>query len=497
MIHVFSSECFAFVAFFLFTLMCVFLRAAAGVSLVSCLAYMLLIAVPLCRYIASDCWRPYRSRGDMASLRRRRAVLVVGASSGVGYGIAESLALDCFDVLLAGRSLPRLLAARRQIEERLARQGSSSSAAAAAAKGSVKVLDTVDLSSEKSVRAFAASAQRSGYPLGTLVLAAGMLASELRYAGDVHPNTGLTNPLLTPPDSAAYNTYRNSVLTNPSQTPYSFTRQKDEARDRRLHDGFADVEVMLAANALGPLLLAELLLPVLEETARRTLVASRVVFLASSCHTFLGLGAAWRAVLSTFRPPTGGGGEDRTPLTMIEGLERWRAAEHRQRAAGAGAEKTGVEAGAEKTLPQRPEFSGMGFVGYYGLSKLCAVYNAQLLQARVAASRTSRGAVLVTAAHPGIIASRLYRELFPQWALDYLIYVPSLLLGKTWREGALTAVRLVRCPEVEVVPGAYYAGCERPHEANFALSHYARDKRLRDAYDAWAHKHMARDTPAP
>ncbi|CBH14800.1 short-chain dehydrogenase, putative [Trypanosoma brucei gambiense DAL972] len=239
---------------------------------------------------------------------------------------------------------------------------------------------------------------------------------------------------------------------------------------RRLHrcDG-TGMEEMIATNVVGPMLLTELLLPLLDETALRTGASSRVVNIASSCHTFLGVA-----------PQQG-------PLEMLKELHSRAPL-------------------SEDAGPR--DFTLWNFVGYYGLSKLCMIWWTNILAQRVSSLYlpTTGGAqpsqplprVSVACCHPGIITTHLYRDLFPTFVLDYLIYYPSLLIGKTWTDGAQVVLRMA-VEEERLVQGGYYL-CDGEYgekSSNCCLSAYAKDMKAAEEFCAWANMQieLQKDTP--
>lgn len=444
--------------------------------------------------------------------------LIVGASSGVGYAVAEQLALHGFTVLLTGRHTDRLLHARARILARVSSSAASCTAArahrststrvvstsdkktntiiqapekshlhAARAKDGdgvlhrVRVLDALDVSVESSIRHFVAElhTMQETLPIGLVILAAGVL-------------------------------HRRRTLC-----PYS-------------SGCLVGVETMLATNALGPLLLTQLLLPILERNARRRGCSSRLVFVASSCHTFLG-----PAMRSSCYDPVAMVAElmrgRRARADDADGAQWTQWIEHPRSTPCKGTtvsrrrdkakvqttvgEETDVadvasvcnrahgEADTESTRASG-DFTWFNFVGYYGLSKLCVVWNTRLVAEQVrqlpplsnaassdtgecahhAADRNEttpdavchrgdvcgvhetrddtgtreycnsdegmRGcatpcapAIVVTCCHPGVIVTHLYRQLLPMWLLDYVLYWPSLLFGRTWTESAQPVLR--------------------------------------------------------
>ncbi|KAG5466796.1 hypothetical protein LSCM1_00973 [Leishmania martiniquensis] len=395
-----------------------------------------------------------------------RVALVVGATSGVGYSTAMQLAEHGWTVVLAARKVDRLLHSKKAIERRLQKSN---------ARGSVKVLGTVDLRSDASIRAYVKElvAVKTQLPVALLVMAAGAMHRHLHFVGEV-----------------------------------------DELKKGRVSvaassAAWCSMECMIAANAVGPYLFTQLMLPLLDETAEKTSVTSRIVNVASSCHTFLGPGRQTRY----------------NPIEMIHGLD--------ERAAEVLAEDDHDEEKGDKPV-RGPyylrDFSWASFVGYYGLSKLCVMWNTRLLARQVATMRfvektaaktsalrkpaanrtaadpaqnlaatleTSRRdqlKIYVACTHPGIITTYLYRDIFAPWVLDYFLYYPSLVFGKTWFESAQSTLKAA-VEDTDMVQGGYYlcSGEYGPESGVNCVSADARSPTYIEEYNKWL---MARVVPA-
>ncbi|KAF5225482.1 hypothetical protein TcYC6_0068140 [Trypanosoma cruzi] len=276
--------------------------------------------------------------------------------------------------------------------------------------GRLVVLAEVDLSDLDSVRGFAATVleQKEKFPVSLLVNAAGVLRRHLHRCED----TGL--------------------------------------------------EEMIATNVVGPMLLTNLLLPLLEETAERSGVSSRIVNVASSCHTFLGVRQRC------------------SPGEMLAALHP--------------SPKEGDDKEAKVETPTMEEFTLGNFVGYYGLSKLCVIWWTSVLARRVSLRFFCNGdgrqlKVFVACCHPGVITTHLYRDLFPLPVLDHVLYYPSLLIGKTWKEGAQAVLSI--CVEADkMVHGGYYmcTGEYGPNSGINCLSKEARNLEGANNFCVWAEK---------
>lgn len=174
--------------------------------------------------------------------------LVTGGHSGIGYYASIHLALDGFHVLIASRSAAKVADAIGQAEKdhpELAGQG----------KLTHVQLDLTDL---QSVRACAAEVEQTYGRLD--VLGAYTLSSEAQEQTEpagtrgVHELCGLTSRLSRScpnPTAAAVN----NACLHGGGTPYVI-----------LPNG---IEQMICTNFVGPALLTQLLLPLLDKTAKQ------------------------------------------------------------------------------------------------------------------------------------------------------------------------------------------------------------------------------------
>lgn len=453
MFHLYASETAAFASFVIFTLFFATLwylevgwsREPNAVDVLVLLAGCAFA----CRTAAKGKVCQWPAGVDF----KGRVALVVGASSGVGYSTAVQLAEHGWTVILAARNAERLVYAKKEIERQLQRCRDA---------GAVKVLGTVDLRSDASIRAYVKElrAVKKQLPIGLLVMAAGAMHRHLRFVGELEElRSGAAAVAASPP-------------------------------------AWRSMECMLAANAVGPFLFTQLMLPLLDETAEKTAVTSRIVNVASSCHTFLGPGRQARY----------------SPVEMIKGLDE-RAAEVVGRAAAA----------TEHGPYYRRDFSFFDFVGYYGLSKLCVLWNTRLLARQVATLRFTRKAaaapattagtpaaasadggaaaerqnqlkIFVACTHPGVITTYLYRDLISPWLLDLLVYYPSLIFGKTWFEAAQSTLK-VAVENTSMVQGGYYlcGGEYGPNSGLSCVSAHAQNVESMERYYSWM---MERVTPA-
>ncbi|KPA86175.1 hypothetical protein ABB37_00424 [Leptomonas pyrrhocoris] len=402
-----------------------------------------------------------------------RVALVVGASSGVGFSTAEQLAEHGWTVILAARNTERLMYAKKCIERHVQRRGSN---------GVVKVLGTVDLRSDASIRAYVQNltAVKDKLSVGLLVMAAGALHRHLTFVGE----------------AADLKAGAASISSSPPE--------------------WRSLECTVASNAVGPFLFTQLMLPLLDETAENSSVTSRIVNVASSCHTFLGPGRP-----STF-----------DPISMLHGLDKRGAEVIAGRRDPAAAEGGGGTQDKVSDLYYAKDFSFANFVGYYGLSKLCVMWNTRLLAHQVALMRFSKETGLITpkmrkseedkekasrsatttarttgnntaltpqengrhnqlkifvaCTHPGISATYLYRELFSPRVLDFVLYYPSLVIFKTWFESAQSTLKAA-VEDTDMVQGGYYlcGGEYGPESGVNCVSAHAQNPTHLQAYREW------------
>lgn len=485
MIHLYSSEAAAFASLVLFILilgMCWLCRVgwSREANAVDVLVLILSCAFG-CRLAAKGKLCQWPKNVDFTG----RVALVVGGSSGVGFSTAQQLAEHGWTVILAARNTDRLLYAKKRIEQQVQRCRS---------KGEVKVIGTVDLRSDVSIRAYVkgVAAVQDRLPVGLLVMAAGALHRRMTFVGEVEE----------------LKSGEASVAASPAE--------------------WRALECTIASNAVGPFLFTQLMLPLLDATAERTSVTSRIVNVGSSCHSFLGLGRQ-----STY-----------DPIAMLRGLDK-RGAEVTSPCRGATAEGGGIAPAATNDPYYKKDFSWTNFVGYYGLSKLCVMWNTRLLAYQVATMRftertglttpkmrkadpskepntssmaatsssTATAAtsaatastpqdnerrnqlkIFVACTHPGIIATYLYRELFSPRVLDCLLYYPSLVVGKTWFESAQSTLKAA-VEDTDMVQGGYYlcSGEYGPESGVNCVSAHARNPAHLQAYREWL---MSKVTPS-
>lgn len=305
--------------------------------------------------------------------------IVTGATRGIGYETAKQLALWGACVVVTGRSEAEMQAAAGRINAAVQQRtggccaapvGVPPAAAAAASatqkshSGCAVVVRPLDLADLLSVVAFAETYRGTAKPLDLLI-----------------NNAGVMN----------VRTFRRTAsLTHP-------------------------IEFNIGVNFLGPLLLTELLLPLLTTRFR-----SRVVNVTSCAH------------MRTF---------DRLePARQLSALHRVAAFMDRNKRSNTP---------ASPPRPDPPVLFASNPRGVYGLSKLCQLYATRV---RADQLRKTSATTRVAAVHPGITMSDLHE--FPHW-LEFLgplgkpaLRIASLLVCKTPRECAQNVLYAAVSPDV-------------------------------------------------
>lgn len=193
----------------------------------------------------------------------------------------------------------------------------------------------------------------------------------------------------------------------------------------------ASLEHHTAVNFLGPLLLTELMLPLLEDNA------GRVVYVSSEAHRFP------QMALDGF---LNGG---RLGSSSSKGSLHGRLFEA----------VTGVNKGAASAEGLLAGDSlWMAYVRY-GTSKLLNTYHAHHVARRYRHKDLGTpGRVHVCSLHPGCVTTNFSRDLLQWNVLNAIFQVGGLLFLKNWREGAQTTLHCAMCPleDLELVapPGA-------------------------------------------
>lgn len=440
MIHRCSAEAKALTALTAFIVVFITLRILLPEFPSWCKIGYLGFAAVVCRFLARYGSLKLQSLDDSCGLSIpwsnastvKRVALVTGGSSGVGFSVAENLLLSGWIVIITGPHLQRLLVARGKLLE--ARKKYLQKKRNCSLEGDVLVLGVLDLADESSVRQFASIVleNQTCLPISLLVNAAGTLKRELQFC--------------------------------------------------KLTSRWWEVEKMVATNAVGPLLLSVLLLPLLQRVSDEQGNVSRIINIASSCHTYLS--TPFLSIRKVHKP-----------LEMLANLALERAKQVSSSSDSAGILLSNFD--SSQLLPNRfaSNFTWYNFVEYYGLSKLCVMWNTQFLSSLAArkpvylqespAARPS-GSVLVACTHPGVICSHLYRELFPTWLIDNLLYYPSLLVMKTIKEGGVSTLRAINENPENFVPSGYYlSDGDHSYGKTNCVSSAALSNEHRDKYISW------------
>ncbi|CAM43425.1 conserved hypothetical protein [Leishmania braziliensis MHOM/BR/75/M2904] len=205
-----------------------------------------------------------------------------------------------------------------------------------------------------------------------------------------------------------------------------------------------NLELHTAMNFLGPLLLTELLLPVLEKNG------GRVVYVASEAHRFpqtLLLSSsfsAWKTVKAFPKCNCLIGGK------LLNALKE-------------------VNQGAGKSSgPLQASSTRQAFVRY-GTSKLLNTYHAHVIARRYRDVKDEAHRVYACSLHPGCVATNFSRDILSSFVNSIFAWV-SLLFLKTAEEGAQTSLHCAMCPreELELVSPSG----EKPTSSADAVSPY-------------------------
>lgn len=183
------------------------------------------------------------------------------------------------------------------------------------------------------------------------------------------------------------------------------------------------LELHTAVNFLGPLLLTELLLPLLEKNA------GRVVYVSSEAHRFpqstleQGMFALWKkaSVKSGGRLVAG------KLLSALKSLN---------------------QGAMNCSGPLCVQTTSKAFVRY-GTSKLLNTYHAHHI-ARRYQNHPAKHRVHACSLHPGCVVTGFQRDLIRTRILDFIFNLGSLLYLKTSEEGAQTSLHCAMCPKEEL-----------------------------------------------
>lgn len=188
----------------------------------------------------------------------------------------------------------------------------------------------------------------------------------------------------------------------------------------------SQLELHTAVNFLGPLLLTELLLSLLERHN------GRVVYVSSEAHRFpqstleKGMFSVWKKSDPNSKKGLVGG-------KLLKALQE-------------------LNQGVEKCSgPLCKNQAGKAFIRY-GTSKLLNTYHAHSIARRYRGAPDGKR-VLACSLHPGCVITGFQRDLIRTRFFDIIFSVGSLLYLKTSEEGAQTSLHCAMCPieELELV----------------------------------------------
>jgi NAD(P)-dependent dehydrogenase (short-subunit alcohol dehydrogenase family) len=310
-------------------------------------------------------------------LEKRPVAIVTGTNSGIGYWTAVGLAAEGYEVIVTCRSaaLSVETAMKIRAEAEKERRAHPKKYAHAPATVLVQAKLPVECDNFDSVRAFVdwVSTAYVARNVQVLVNNAGGMRKALGFSQH-HPN----------------------------------------------------LEYHTAVNFLGPLLLTELLLPLLEKNG------GRVVYVSSEAH--------------------------RAPQTMLEAgwFSMWKWVNSYPSCSGLAGGKVLaalqlLNQGAERSCgPLHTTAIGVSLCRY-GTSKLLNTYHAHMIARRYALNGAPTGTLGVDACslHPGCVATNISRSLLS--SLVSAVYAwGSLLFLKTAWEGAQTSLHCAMCPREEL-----------------------------------------------
>jgi NAD(P)-dependent dehydrogenase (short-subunit alcohol dehydrogenase family) len=315
-------------------------------------------AVWILLWAAMALWQRFVARGGTFPLNKDsldlsdKVVIVTGANTGIGFETAKALAGLGAKVILACRDMQKAARAVDLIQASLPQK---------ARRDSVLTMK-LDLSDPSSIRKFASEFQaQHGGRLDLLINNAGLMTEKFR----------------------------------------------------KMPQG---IEEQVAVNALGTLLLTELLFPLLVATADAGRRDVRIVTLASNAHQMMSA----------------------DPLTVLKSM----------------ADTNPVDFGAYKkdTIPQ-----------VYGSTKLADIWMTLILAERCRSYGSQGSSIQSVAVHPGAVTTELGRDLGPAWLTSALKPI-LLLFSKTASEGAMPTLYCALSPEVVAHSrkgnsGGYYYDC--------------------------------------
>jgi NAD(P)-dependent dehydrogenase (short-subunit alcohol dehydrogenase family) len=279
--------------------------------------------------------------------------VVTGANSGIGYYTALRLAEMGSTVVITCRTNELIDSTIGNMEKEFAATRRAKYAAAGIATVSeLRIVRgyTLELDNKKSIEAFAAKFKSSGMKLNILVNNAGMMVR-----------------------------------------PLQFSKQNEK------------LELHTAVNFLGPLMLTELLLPIIKQSG------GRIVNVASEAH----------------RMPEMLPGKPSNGQYILDALKQ-------------------VNQGAGGAQGPLATLSVANAFGRYGVSKLCNIYHAHAIA-------TMHRGVPVCSLHPGTVATGFTRGLLFAW-FKRIFDVISLCYLKTNEEGAETTLYCCIADVKELAP---------------------------------------------
>lgn len=300
------------------------------------------------------------------TLNERPVCIVTGTNSGIGYHTAVGLAAEGFEVIITCRSEQLTVQTAKRIQ-------------AAAEK--------LRQSSKK---------KYANAPEGVVVV--GRLPIECDNFASIHAFVRWF--------TGAYRGRNFQVLVNNAgcmRQDLSFS-----AFDPQL-------ELHMAANFLGPLLLTELLLPMLEGND------GRVVYVSSEAHRF---------PQSTLEGGTFGLWKKKDPKKSLVAGKLINALKQ-------------VNQGEKASGPLSVNSTRNAFIRY-GTSKLLNTYHAHHIARRYA--KHTKGRVHACSLHPGCVVTGFQRDLVRSPFLARLYEMMGLLFLKSSEEGAQTSLHCAMCP---------------------------------------------------
>lgn len=188
------------------------------------------------------------------------------------------------------------------------------------------------------------------------------------------------------------------------------------------------LESHVAINFLGPLLLTELMLPILERNG------GRVVYVSSEAHRFPQMvldQAGWLPGALRHGPNLHGSCVGILQGKLLQALEQLNQGE-------------GAASGALAGATVWKAFAR------YGTSKLLNTYHAHVIARRYRNASEEAHRVYACSLHPGCVVTNFSNDLLHYRVLIHLLRYAMLLFLKTSREGAQTSLHCAMCPREEL-----------------------------------------------